>query len=41
MIKNDSKHTFIFSEIPVSSTMSDVAEVEPVYTVSPNLVLVC
>ena len=41
MIKNNSNHTIIFPEIPVRSTLSDVAEVEPAYTVSPNLVLVC
>ena len=41
MIKNNSKHTLIFPETPVTSTLSDVAEVEPVYIVSPYLVLVC
>ena len=41
MIKNNSKHTFIFPETPVRSTLSDVAEVEPIYIVSPYLVLVC
>ena len=41
MIKNNSKHTFIFPETPVRSILSDVAEVEPIYTVGPYLVLVC
>ena len=41
MIKNSSRHTFIFPEIPVRRTLSDVAEGEPVYTVGPYLVLVC
>ena len=41
MIKNNSKHAFIFLETPAGSTLSDVAEVEPIYTVGPYLVLVC
>ena len=41
MIKNNSKHTFIFPETPVRSTLSDDAEVEPIYTVGPCLILVC
>ena len=38
---NYSKHTFILPERPVRSALSDVAEVEPIYTVGPYLVLVC
>ena len=41
MIKKSSKYTFIFPERPVRSTLSDVAEAKPNYTVGPNLVLVC
>ena len=36
MVKNNSGHTSRFPEIPVrKSTSSDVAEVEPTYTVGP------
>ena len=39
MIKNNSKHTIIFPEIPVRHTLSDIAEVEPIYTWSmPSMV---
>ena len=50
MIKNNSKHIFIFPEIPARSTLSDIepetepclvlSEVEPIYTVDPYQVLV-
>ena len=38
---NYSKLTFIFPETHVRSALSDVAEVEPIYTVGPYLVLAC
>ena len=36
MVKNNSEHTFIFPEIGTcKSTLSDIAEVKPTYTVGP------
>ena len=39
--KKSSKCTFIFPERPARSSLSDVADAKPNYTVGPNLVLVC